>query len=68
MDCPQCDGHRLKLESLAVKINRLNIGELADLPVDKAIDFLSTLKLSNSQEKITKKVLKNARERLEFLN
>jgi excinuclease ABC subunit A len=29
---------------------------------------LSTLKLSNSQEKITKKVLKNARERLEFLN
>ncbi len=68
MDCPQCDWHRLKLESLAVNINGLNIGELADLSVDKAINFLSTLKLSKSQEKITKKVLKNARERLEFLS
>ena len=68
IDCPQCDGHRLKQESLAVKINGLNIGELANLPVDKAINFLSTLKLTKTQEKITKKVLKNARERLEFLN
>ncbi len=66
--CPQCDWHRLKLESLAVKINGLNIGQLADLSVDKAVKFLSTLKLSKSQEKITKKVLKNSIERLSFLN
>ena len=68
MTCPVCDGHRLKLESLAVYINSKNIGEVANLPVDKAIKFLSTLKLTASQEKITKKVLKNAIERLEFLN
>jgi len=67
IDCPQCDWYRLKLESLAVKINALNIWELADLPVDKAIKFLSNLTLTKSQEKITKKVLKNAKERLEFL-
>jgi len=41
---------------------------LSDLSVDKAFDFLSTLKLTQSQEKITKKILKNAKERLDFLN
>ena len=65
--CPECNWHRLNKESLAVKINGLNIGELSDLSVDKAIKFLSSLKLTSSQEKITKKVLKNAIERLEFL-
>ena len=67
MDCPICDWYRLKLESLAVIINWINIGELANLSVDKALDFLSTLKLTKSQEKITKKVLKNLCDRLEFL-
>ncbi len=66
--CPVCDGHRLKKESLAVYINDKNIGELADLSVDKAIKFLSTMSMTKSQEKITLKVLKNTRERLEFLS
>jgi excinuclease ABC subunit A len=67
IDCPQCNGHRLKQESLAVKINGLNIGELSDLSVDKAIDFLSSLKLTKNQKTISEKVLKNALERLNFL-
>ncbi len=65
--CPQCNWHRLKKESLAVRINSLNIWELSDLSVDKALKFLSSLKLTKTQEKITKKILKNAIERLEFL-
>ena len=68
IDCPQCNGHRLKQESLAVKINGLNIGELSDLSVDKAIKFLSTLKLTDTEKIISEKVLKNALERLKFLS
>jgi excinuclease ABC subunit A len=67
MDCHVCDGHRLNQESLAVKLNGLNIGELANLSVDKAIDFLKNLHLSESQQKMIQKVYKNAVERLEFL-
>ena len=67
MDCHVCDWHRLNLESLSVYLNWLNIWELANLTVFEAIEFLSKLKLTKSQEKLTKKVLKNAKERLEFL-
>jgi excinuclease ABC subunit A len=65
--CPLCLWYRLKQESLSVRINGLNIGELSDLSVDKALDFLSTLKLTKNQKELVSKVLKNAIERLEFL-
>jgi excinuclease ABC subunit A len=67
MNCPICDGHRLKRESLAIEVSWLNIGQVADLTVDKALTFLSNLKMTKSQEQITKKVLKNSCDRLEFL-
>ncbi len=67
MDCHVCDGHRLNLESLSVYLEWLNIWELANLTVSEALDFLNTIKLNKAQEKISKKVLKNAKERLEFL-
>jgi len=67
MDCHICDGHRLNLESLSVYLNWLNIWELANYTVLEAISFLSNIKLNKSQEKISKKVLKNSKERLEFL-
>jgi excinuclease UvrABC ATPase subunit len=41
---------------------------MSDFSVDKAILFLKSLKLSKSQEHITKKVMKNAVDRLEFLS
>ncbi len=68
MDCHLCNGHRLNKESLSVYLNNLNIWELADLSVEKALDFIKRIKLSESQEKISKKILKNAKERLEFLS
>ena len=67
MDCHVCDGHRLNLESLSMYLNWLNIWELANYTVSEAIVFLNNIKLSKSQEKISKKVLKNVKERLEFL-
>ncbi|MDD2871370.1 MAG: excinuclease ABC subunit UvrA [Candidatus Gracilibacteria bacterium] len=67
MDCHLCDGHRLNQESLSVYLNNLNIGELSNLAITESLDFIKSIKLTESQEKITKKVLKNAVERLEFL-
>ncbi|MDP2090419.1 MAG: excinuclease ABC subunit UvrA [Candidatus Gracilibacteria bacterium] len=67
MDCHLCDGNRLNQESLSVHINDLNIGEMSNLSVTKSIDFIKSIKMTESQEKITKKVMKNAVERLEFL-
>lgn len=66
--CQTCNWYRLKKESLATYIKGINIWQLSDLPVDKSIEFLSTLILTKSQEKITKKVLKNTCDRLEFLS
>lgn len=67
MDCHLCDGNRLNQESLSVHINDLNIWEMSNLSVTKSIDFIKSIKMTESQEKITKKVMKNAVERLEFL-
>jgi excinuclease UvrABC ATPase subunit len=41
---------------------------LSNLAVTEALDFIKCIKLTESQEKIAKKVLKNAIERLEFLS
>ena len=67
MDCHVCDWHRLNLESLSVYLEWINIWELANLTVSEAIIFLETIRLNKAQEKISKKVLKNVKERLEFL-
>jgi excinuclease ABC subunit A len=68
MDCHICDGHRLHTESLAVELQGLNIWELANLPVNKALEYFKNLKISATQQKMVQKVLKNWVERLEFLN
>lgn len=67
MDCHVCDWHRLNRESLSVYLDWLNIWELANLSVSESLKFLSSLKMTESQEKLTSKVFKNAKERLEFL-
>ncbi|PID86339.1 excinuclease ABC subunit A [Candidatus Gracilibacteria bacterium] len=65
--CPNCNGKRLKKESLSVYINNINIGDLSDLNIIDSIKFLDKLKLTNGQSKMVGKVLKNTKDRLEFL-
>lgn len=67
IDCPVCNGYRLNQESLSVYINWLNIWQLSDLSVSNSIKFFKEIKLTKSEEKISKKALKNIIERLEFL-
>jgi excinuclease ABC subunit A len=65
--CPQCEGKRLKEEVLSVKINGLNISEVTDLSVVKSIDFFNNLELTEKQRIIGEQVLKEIKERLNFL-
>ena len=70
--CETCHGHRLKPESLAVTIDDRNIGEVADLPIAAARDFVAGLRLRTRgrpglDPDIAGPILKEVRERLRFL-
>jgi excinuclease ABC subunit A len=67
LPCPDCNGTRLKKESLSVKLKGLNIAELTELSVKEAGRFFSKLKLSSREQQIAKQILKEIKERLGFL-
>lgn len=68
--CPACAGYRLKPEALAVKINRMHIGEVTQMSIHMARDWFETLpeNLNAKQNEIAVRILKEIRERLRFLN
>jgi len=65
--CNACNGKKLKPESLAVKINNMGIMEICDMSIDHCYDFFSTLNLTENEQYIARDVLKEIKERLEFL-
>ncbi len=65
--CPSCNGARLNEISLSVKLNRKNIHEMTQLSVEKLIDFLHNLKLTEKQQFIGHQILKEINERASFL-
>lgn len=65
--CPLCKGKRLKKESLSVTIGGLSIADVCDMSVYKIKDFFDDIVLTEKQKIISKLVLKEVRERLEFL-
>ncbi|HWR60447.1 MAG TPA: excinuclease ABC subunit UvrA [Clostridia bacterium] len=65
--CPECKGARLKKESLAVTIGGLSIAQVCDMSVYKMKEFFDKLVLTEKQKLISNLVLKEVRERLEFL-
>jgi excinuclease ABC subunit A len=67
VNCPECNGQKLKPESRAVTIENINIAELTDRSVKEAIRFLEKLKLSKTQQTIVREVLKEIKDRLSFL-
>ena len=68
VDCPECHGRRLKAESLAVTVGGLNIMELCDKPVEELLSFIDGLKLTEREQFIGARILKEIKERLGFLN
>jgi excinuclease ABC subunit A len=67
--CPDCQGYRLKKESLHFKIHDSHIGQLAHMDLDQLYEWLSDLPhhLTERQLKIGKEVLKEIRVRLHFM-
>jgi excinuclease ABC subunit A len=67
IDCPVCEGKRLKPEVLAVTVHDHNIADVAELSLLDAFDFMQRLELSARDAKIAAQVLREIRLRLEFL-
>lgn len=65
--CPDCNGHRLKKESLAVTIGGKNISELCNLSVNDCADFINGLELSKRDKMISGQIVKEIKSRLGFL-
>ena len=65
--CPVCHGKRLKPEVLAVTVGGKNIIELTELSVTDAIAFFHDLKLTEQEQFIAERIVKEILERLGFL-
>ena len=65
--CPDCQGRRLRKESLAVTVGEKNIYEFTTLSVEDALLWLDGLQLTEQQMLIADRILKEIRSRLGFL-
>lgn len=65
--CPDCHGHRLKKESLAVTVGGKNISELCTLSVTDCLKFIDELELSERDKMISGQIVKEIKSRLGFL-
>ncbi len=66
--CPVCKGARLKPEVLAVTVGGRNVHEFTQMSVTRAIEFLDGLELSETEQLIGNRIIKEIRERLTFLS
>ena len=65
--CRACKGMRLRPEALSIKLGGLSIGELSRLSAKDALDFMGKLKFSKREEVIARRLLREIKERLNFL-
>ncbi|HPK53778.1 MAG TPA: excinuclease ABC subunit UvrA [Smithellaceae bacterium] len=65
--CPVCRGARLKRESLAVTVGGKNIYDLCRLSIRECFDFFEQLQLRPQEQIITERILKEIKNRLNFL-
>ncbi len=65
--CPQCNGVRLRPESLAVKVDGKSISQVTSFSIDKALAYFEGLKLTEKEEIIGGRILKEIIKRLGFL-
>ena len=67
--CGACGGYRLRPEALAVKIAGVHVGQVVQMSIFEAFDWIGTVPatLTNQRNEIAKAILKEIRERLGFL-
>ncbi|NBT31447.1 MAG: excinuclease ABC subunit UvrA, partial [Rhodobacteraceae bacterium] len=68
--CGTCHGYRLREEARAVKIAGLHAGEVVQMSIKEAFNWVETVpaQLTNQKNEIARAILKEIRERLGFLN
>lgn len=68
-NCSECGGHRLKSESLCVKIGDMNIGQVASMTIVQAQNWFENINklLDRKQQLIAERVVKEIGDRLKFL-
>src|SRR5438105_1040588 len=65
--CPTCKGRRLKPESLAVTVADRNIADVSALSISASIAFFDQLALTEREQLIARGIMKEIRERLQFM-
>ncbi|MBP0990498.1 MAG: excinuclease ABC subunit UvrA, partial [Oscillospiraceae bacterium] len=63
IECPECKGERLKKESLAVTVGGINISAFTKMSIDGALKFLDELKISQTEELIGGRIIKEIKDR-----
>ena len=67
LECPSCHGARLADSALSVRVGNKNIYEISNLSIRNLIEFFDNLKLNKEQEEISFLIIKEIKERLNFL-
>jgi excinuclease ABC subunit A len=67
LPCPDCKGDRLRKEALAVKVGGLSIVQVSRFPVSEMLGFFNSLELTDRENLIARRILKEIAERLGFL-
>ena len=65
--CEYCHGQRLNEMSLAVTVGGLNIHEFCSMSVEKELEFVNNLSLTQTEEEIAREIIKEIKARLSFL-
>ncbi len=66
--CPDCQGKRLRPESLSVTVNNLSIADFTAMPLTTALDTMRGFQFREREQLITDRLQREIVERLEFLN
>src|SRR5215204_195692 len=66
-ECPDCKGTKLQSDALQVRVASRTIAEASELPVDQLLAWLETLELTAYERQVAAHILKEARDRVQFL-
>ncbi|MBR2851360.1 MAG: excinuclease ABC subunit UvrA, partial [Anaerotignum sp.] len=67
IECPDCGGRRLRPEILAITVGGKNISEVTDLSVGKIQEFFQNLQLTERENMIAERIMKEIHARIGFL-
>lgn len=65
--CPSCDGSRLRRDARHVFIDQHTLPQIVTKPIGESLEYFDQLHLPGKQGEIAEKILKEIRERLQFL-